>query len=59
MQAVHDGEEFSVIDWIVLLGWREFLAVETNWPSWARCFFPTGEEDRGVVLIEYSTCCNL
>jgi len=58
-KSSHDSEEFTVINWVVLLGLHELLGVESHWSSWSWFLGAIWFGDRGVLLIEDCSCTNL
>jgi len=54
-EATHDGQEFSVIDGVILLCTGEFLGMETAQVSWSWLFCAVWSLDRWSSLIEYGS----
>ena len=56
---MHDGQEFSVIDGVILLGVGRFLGMESDWMIGAWLFCAIGLLYRWSSLIEYCSGCYL
>src|SRR5712691_118792 len=55
-QATHDGEEFPVINGVILLCVSELLGVESHWSAWSWLFFAIWECHWWIPLIEDPSC---
>src|SRR5260221_9286564 len=55
-QATHDGEEFPVINGVILLCVSELLGVESHWSAWSWFFFAIWECYCWIPLIEDPSC---
>ena len=59
VESLHDSEELSVIDGVVLLSLGEFLGMESHQLSWSWFLGTVWFGDRGVPLIENCSCTDL
>ena len=55
MQSSHDGEEFAVVDGVILLDVTKFLGRETKRASWSWLLLSIGQCDRFVALVQDSS----
>jgi len=58
-EATHNGQEFSVVNGVILLCAGEFLGVETTGVLWSWFFCAIRPFDRWSFLIEYGSSCYL
>jgi len=54
-EAAHDGQEFSVVNGVILLCAGEFLGMESTWVLWSWFFCSIRSCDRWSSLIEYGS----